>query len=287
MMSNGEVNELKSSLEVLPETYTEIPYNQLQMKELVGRGNFGDAYRAVYNGQEVVVKTIRKCEFGNDDKQVVKEFQHEAAVLSMFGHHPSIVPFVGASTDPTMPLSLVTQYLPFGSLESQLSIHSLTSHQKRTILADAAAGFLNIHEGGFIHRDIAARNCLVDDDFRGKICDFGMCRRVNSYGGSYFAEGVAPFKYMAPESLNEPHAFSFRSDSFSFGVLMWETFNESKPFEGIPAFKAANHIVDGGRLEITSSIPVEFRSLVESCFHEDPSKRPSMAAILETLLPVD
>lgn len=106
---------------------------------------------------QVVVKTLRPNEFGQSTDQIVQEFQHEAAVLSMFGHHPNIVPFVGASTDPDKPLCLVTQYLPCGSLEDQFGKRPLTLGQKRAVLRDAAAGFLNIHEGQFIHRDIAAR----------------------------------------------------------------------------------------------------------------------------------
>ncbi|OQR80980.1 protein kinase [Achlya hypogyna] len=282
----ADVVELEDQrLEILPETFHEIPFQALEMKELVGRGNFGDAYRASYNGQDVVVKTIRSNEFGENQDQIVKEFRHEAAVLSMFGHHPSIVPFVGASTDIALPLSLVTQYLPFGSLESQVVQRALSVREKETILCDAAAGFLNIHEGGFIHRDIAARNCLVDDELRGKVCDFGMCRRVNSYGGNFFNEGVGPLKYMAPESLSVPHAFSYRSDSYSFGVLMWETFTESKPFPDMPAYMAAAHVIGGGRLALGPQVPLKYHELIEACFHDDPTRRPSMAAILQALLP--
>ncbi|KDO34474.1 serine/threonine protein kinase [Saprolegnia parasitica CBS 223.65] len=281
--SSMDTAELDSQLEMLPETFEEIPFTSLEMKELVGRGNFGDAYRARYHGRDVVVKTLRASEFGANSDQIVQEFRHEAAVLAMFGHHPSIVPFVGASTDLAQPLSLVTEYLPFGSLESQAP--ALSTDQKTRILCDAAAGFLNMHEGGFLHRDIAARNCLVDENLRGKICDFGMCRRVNSYGGNRLGEGVGPLKYMAPESLTPPHAFSFRSDSYSFGVLMWETFTESKPFGDMPAYMAASHVVGGGRLALDEAVPIKYHDLIQACFHEDPTKRPSMATILQTLLP--
>ncbi|KAF0689434.1 hypothetical protein As57867_019054, partial [Aphanomyces stellatus] len=120
MALESEMAELSCELEMLPETFEEIPYHDLDFKELVGRGNFGDAYRAEYNGKEVVVKTIRAQHFGDTNDEIVREFRHEAAVLNMFGHHPNIVPFVGASTDLTQPLALVTEYVPDGSLESKL-----------------------------------------------------------------------------------------------------------------------------------------------------------------------
>ncbi|KAF0711049.1 hypothetical protein As57867_005396, partial [Aphanomyces stellatus] len=249
MALESEMAELSCELEMLPETFEEIPYHDLDFKELVGRGNFGDAYRAEYNGKDVVVKTIRAQHFGDTNDEIVREFRHEAAVLNMFGHHPNIVPFVGASTDLTQPLALVTEYVPDGSLESKLGgpTQLLSLGQKESILSGAAAGVLNIHEGGFVHRDIAARNCLVH---RGgvKICDFGMCRRVHgSFGGSYLEEGgVGPLKYMAPESLVPPHSFSYGSDVYSFGVLMWETFSEARPFSDLSGVAAAARVLEGG-----------------------------------------
>ncbi|KDO34494.1 serine/threonine protein kinase [Saprolegnia parasitica CBS 223.65] len=273
--------EVTCDLERLPQTYEEIPFGDLEMKNLVGRGNFGDAYRARYRGQDVVVKTLRPSEFGDNQDQIVQEFRHEAAVLSLFGHHPNIVPFVGACTDLSQPLSLVTEYLPFGSLEDQSREHALSPEQKTRLLYDAANGFLNIHEGGFIHRDIAARNCLVDDGLRAKICDFGLCRRVRSFGGSHFPEGMVPLKYMAPESLTPPHAFSYQSDAYSFGVLVWETYMETPPYANVPSHLAAARILEGARLDVdAASIPAVHHALLAACFQEDPSKRPSMTDIV-------
>ncbi|OQR93689.1 protein kinase [Achlya hypogyna] len=278
----GPAEVMAASLEMLPETYHEVPYDDLKLKELVGRGHFGDAYRATYKGQDVVVKTIRATEFGESQDQIVQEFRHEAAVLSLFGHHPHIVPFVGACTDVTRPLSLVTQYLPHGSLEERRK--ALTPEQKQQILKGAAAGFLNIHEGHFIHRDIAARNCLVDATFNAKVCDFGMCRRVRStWGGSYFEAGSGPLKYMAPESLTPPHTFSYQSDVYSFGVMMWETFTEKAPFAGLSGPEAAARVLAGDRLALSASIPLKLQDLMTRCFRDDPSKRPTMADILAEL----
>ncbi|EQC34965.1 serine/threonine protein kinase [Saprolegnia diclina VS20] len=262
-------------------TYEEIAYDELEMKNLVGRGNFGDAYRARYRGQDVVVKTLRPSEFGDNQDQIVQEFRHEAAVLSLFGHHPNIVPFVGACTDLSQPLSLVTEYLPFGSLEDQRS--QLSAAQKQQILKGAASGFLNMHEGRFIHRDIAARNCLVDANLNAKVCDFGMCRRVGAVGGSYFAHGTGPLKYMAPESLTPPHAFSYQSDVYSFGVLIWETYHGVSPFVGLNGTEAAARVLSGDRLALSEAIPLHLQDLVTQCFRDDPSKRPSMAQVLLAL----
>ncbi|CAK4687415.1 unnamed protein product [Aphanomyces euteiches] len=276
------VQELTCELEALPKTFNEIPFNSLQLGDMVGRGNYGDAFLATYQGKEVVVKTIRGDALGDSGDQIVQEFRHEAAVLNMFGHHPHIVPFVGASTDISQPLSLITEYLPHGTIETQYG-KRLSYKEKGRILGDVAAGLLNMHEGGFIHRDIAARNCLVDQNLRAKVCDFGLCRRVNAYSGSHFDMSVGPLKYMAPESLQPPHAFSYKSDAFSFGVLMWETFIEAKPFASLSAPEAAIRVLEGGRLDNTHpDIPKAYQDLIASCFKEDPTLRPTMAELFDT-----
>ncbi|KAG3099857.1 hypothetical protein PC122_g3395 [Phytophthora cactorum] len=279
--SELEVDVLEGWMDVMEQTYREIPFRSLEMKELVGKGYFGDAYRASLDGQDVVVKTIRASEFGDTTSQIVREFQHEAAMLNMFGHHPCIVPFVGASTDTKFPLALVTKYLPYGSLEDNLRGSSSLSIDERTgMLKDAAAGLLNIHEGGFIHRDLAARNCLVDQGSRVRICDFGLCRRVRSEtAGMLMKDAVGPVKYMAPESLQPPHAFSYDSDVYMFGVLMWETFTSSLPFASLTPVEAMMHVLRGERLPVPKELPESLQTLMQNCFHDSPAERPSMQEV--------
>ncbi|CAK4987518.1 unnamed protein product [Aphanomyces euteiches] len=276
---------LDAELEMLDITYDEVPFQDLELHEMVGRGHFGDAFRATYNGKSVVVKTVRGQDFGTSTEEIVKEFRHEAAVLNMFGHHPNIVPFVGASTDPSATLALITEFIPCGSLEDQLASHPRrwSVRGKTAILADSATGLLNVHEGGFVHRDIAARNVLVDGQDRAKLCDFGMCRRVQATEtGINFESGVGPLQYMAPESLQPPHSFSYQSDAYSFGVLLWETFSERRPFDSWKPAEAAAFVLEGGRLDDVH-IPTQFQPLLAKCFQENPMNRPSMATIVHTL----
>jgi len=285
--SELEVDVLEGWMDVMEQTYREIPYRSLQLKELVGQGYFGDAYRASLEGQDVVVKTIRASEFGETTSQIVREFQHEAAMLNMFGHHPCVVPFVGASTDTKFPLALVTKYLPYGSLEDNLrgaNSSALSVDERTGMLKDASAGLLNIHEGGFIHRDLAARNCLVDQGKHVRICDFGLCRRVRSEtAGMLMKDAVGPVKYMAPESLQPPHAFSYDSDVYMFGVLMWETFTGSPPFSSLTPVEAMMHVLRGERLPVPKELPASLQTLMQSCFHDSPAERPSMQEVLTAL----
>ncbi|EQC34976.1 serine/threonine protein kinase [Saprolegnia diclina VS20] len=270
---------VSDGLETLPTGYKEITFSDLHMKRWIGAGFFGDAYLANYDGRDVVVKTLRQTA---DD---VSALQHEAAVSALLGHHPCVVPFVGACTDPSAPLAIVTEYMPLGSLAGVVASPSAATMYppsvRTSMLRDAANGLLHLHNNAFLHRDMAARNCLVDVDGRVKIGDFGLARRGAVVDASM---SVGPLKWMAPESLSPPHVFSPASDVFSFGVTMWEVYSGTKPFEGQHALDVAVRVCEGDRLPLQNvPIPEAHLELIARCFAPDPMARPSMAEVFAHL----
>ncbi|OQR83000.1 protein kinase [Achlya hypogyna] len=262
-----------------------IPSSELSLLEPIGAGSFGTAYRALYHGTEVVVKALQKDLLGNVSDA---DFLHEVRALSMLGKHPHVVEFVGAC--PTE-LSIVMEYVPNGSVERLLynaqDDYSVYGAYPRTIFArDAAHGVLNIHQGSFLHRDIAARNCLLDAGFHVKVCDFGLSRPLDRMGHVLDQPGFGPLKWMAPESLELPHVFSPASDAYMFGVLLFEIMMGAEPFgRDMAPQEAAALVLEGHRLSIDASIscPIEHKQLMTACLRADPQMRPSLMDITRTL----
>ena len=62
-----------------------------------------------------------------------------------------------------------------------------------------------------IHRDLACRNILVDDNELLKICDFGLAKDTAQYMSTTVLKTRLPVRWMAPEAFLRGE-FSEKSD---------------------------------------------------------------------------
>ena len=156
---------------------------------------------------------------------------------------------------------------PIGALPSLLNLAQLIE-----MCVHVADGCVYLEQMHFVHRDIAARNCLVNtqsvvDNHTGKprvmrrevkIGDFGLTRDI--YKSDYYrkeGEGLLPVRWMPPESLVDG-LFTTQSDVWSFGVLLWEvcTLGES-PYQAMCNMEVLNYVKNDGRLNRPDTCPQE------------------------------
>ncbi|XP_071041069.1 tyrosine-protein kinase Fer isoform X3 [Parasteatoda tepidariorum] len=258
----------------------ELNNDDVELVEKIGRGNFGDVYKAMVRatGIEVAVKT---CRMNLPDEQK-KRFLQEGRILKQY-NHPNIVKLIGICVQ-KQPIMIVMELVPGGSLLNFLrnNKHNLLITDLLTMCLEAARGMEYLESKNCIHRDLAARNCLVGHKNVVKISDFGMSREEEEYTVSDGMKQI-PIKWTAPEALNYGRYTSL-CDVWSYGVLTWEVFSlGNTPYAGWSNSKAREMIDSGYRLESPPNTPEYIYELMIRTWDYNPDRRPHFAEIRETL----
>ncbi|KAK9062114.1 hypothetical protein SSX86_019299 [Deinandra increscens subsp. villosa] len=194
--------------------------NNFSEEYLIGKGGFGEVFKAVVdNGIVVAVKKLRV------GFRAKREFENEVNLNSNVRHRNLILQ-LGWCSDGAE-LLLVLEYMPQGSLDKFLwgeKKGTLNWKQRSDIILGIARGLVHLHEEfhfKIIHRDIKSSNILLDDDFQPKIADFGLAR-FHPEDQTHVSTGFAgTMGYTAPEYATRGR-LSEKVDTYSFGIVALE-----------------------------------------------------------------
>ncbi|CAG8569214.1 15531_t:CDS:2 [Gigaspora margarita] len=177
--------------------------------------------------------------------------------------------------------AIVMNYFSDGNLRDYLIKNQTTLSLKDRIFAiwRICLALSNIHQQDLIHCNLHSRNILLYTN-RCLLSGLGSCRPVNNESADKLY-GAVP--YMAPELLKYKK-YSKSTDIYGLGVLIWEIFAISQPFDYIPdSYQLAREIVCGLKLQMVPVIPNKIQSLVYECMDADPLKRPTIEQVLDTI----
>ena len=142
--------------------------------------------------------------------------------------HPNIVTYKGVcfQADAKLPLLVMEKMeTSFHDYLLKPGNSGLPVERKVSFLLDTARGLEYLHNSrtpAIIHRDLTAKNVLLDSQLRAKIADFGNSRIMElhsdmSPGSMTAAPGT--LAYMPPEAFGENAHYGPSLDVFSFGHL--------------------------------------------------------------------
>lgn len=267
---------------------TIIDSQQLRYGVLLGEGNFGTVYRGVYEhssgAEEIAIKYLKFVNsFSSEEKDKIRaEFIKETVALTKFKNIERTCELVGISLEP---MQIIMKFYPRGSivdlLKNEPDVHYMT---KLSLIKDIAEGLRNIHASGGVHRDIAARNILVDDDYRAYISDFGKTRffdMMMSCCAGTTQDQIIAVKWAPPETFNSDigyTCYSDKTDIWAFGVTVYEILVGEEPYKNIKHVDIFQMLRDQQYkfLELPETFDDELYMLVDTCLEWDPLQRGTM-----------
>ncbi|XP_022731782.1 receptor-like serine/threonine-protein kinase NCRK isoform X3 [Durio zibethinus] len=290
--------------------YTELENatNKFSSSNLIGLGGSSYVYWGqLKDGRIVAVKRL-KIHGGPDADSI---FSTEVELLSRL-HHCHVVPLLGYCSEFSGKHAerlLVFEYMPNGNLRDCLNGilgENMTWETRVAIAIGAARGLEYLHEAAaprILHRDVKSTNILLDKNWRAKITDLGMAKRLRADGlpscSSSPPRMQGTFGYFAPEYAIVGKA-SLMSDVFSFGVVLLELITGRQPIHKSNNKQESLVIWATPRLQdskrVTSELPDPrlkgnfpdeemqiMAYLAKECLLLDPDARPTMSEVVQIL----
>ena len=138
-----------------------------------------------------------------------------------------------------------------------------------------------------MHRDVAARNVLLDANEICKLADFGRAVALADIGKDYASlSEELPIRHAAVEVLVSGR-FSTASDVWAFGCLVWEVFAAgADPYHDIASFTEVSSFVRAGkRMAAPLGQPTEIHEkIMVPCWATAPADRPRILDLYTSMV---
>lgn len=259
--------------------------NTYRVIKMIGEGSFGKAYLVECNADRslCVIKTINIDSMSDQEK---KETLLEAKILEKLDH-PNIIKFkeVFIAKKPRFTLNIVTDYADGGDLQTKIKQQKGKWFPENTILdwfTQICLALKHIHDKKILHRDLKSQNIFLTESGMIKLGDFGIAKCLECTWQKAMTVVGTPY-YLSPEIVNNK-PYSFKSDIWSLGVLLYEMSSLKMPFDATSLPMLSLKIIKGQYNPLPLSFSKDLRNLVSLMLIVDQNKRPSINEILSKFI---
>ncbi|KAK5929837.1 hypothetical protein CgunFtcFv8_011036 [Champsocephalus gunnari] len=249
----------------------DIPYEQLELGELIGQGRWGKVHKGRWHGEVA----IRLVEVDGNNQDHLKLFKKEVMNYRQT-RHENVILFMGACMAPPTP-----------------GHH----HQLLQIAQDIVKGMGYLHAKGIIHKDLKSKNVFYDTN-KVVITDFGLFgmsgvvqegRRKNVLriprGWIYYLSPEI-VREMSPEVEEDQLPFSNAADVYAFGTIWYELQAGDWPMSSQPV-EAKIWLVGSGEgirgVLAVANLGKEVTEILSACWSREVDGRPSFTQLADML----
>lgn len=245
----------------------------------LAKGGMGNVFKAVRRADNRIfaLKQVNLNKMSTVDRQTAID---EARVLAQL-NHPHVIKYYDSFIDSEKNLNILMEYAAGGDLANILRRSPgkpLPEEFLWKLFIQTLIGLAHIHGKRIIHRDIKALNIFFDSKGNVKIGDMGVARPLSADSNMANSK-VGTIFYLSPELCNDK-PYSFKSDIWALGVVMYECMMGRYPFDAQNTGAALRKIIDGRMQPLSGPYTPQLLSIVKECLTYKPEARPDATALL-------
>uniref|UniRef100_A0A3Q3JPD8 Receptor protein-tyrosine kinase n=1 Tax=Monopterus albus TaxID=43700 RepID=A0A3Q3JPD8_MONAL len=250
---------------------------ELRKIKLLGNGVFGSVHKGIWipEGDTVKLPVAIKTIHDRTGRQTFCELTDHMMSLGSLDHI-NVVRILGIC--PGASLQLVSQLSIQGTLLEHVRNckNKLSPQRLLNWCVQIAKGMYYLEENRMVHRNLAARNVLLKNNYTAQISDYGIADLLYPDDKKYFYNEVkTPIKWMALESILF-RIYTHQSDVWSYGVTIWEMMSYgAEPYATMRPQEVPYLLEKGERLSQPQICTIDVYMVMVKCWMIDENVRPT------------